>query len=399
MAQSVPPDRGSERATRPWLRACHPTVAQSVPPDRGSERATRPGIAAGWTGVLKSWGRVSHEWNNDLADCRGVAGGVRRRGGRGNPAGLSEQFLPRARRQGRSAPGRQPRRVPLARDRTGEPYLASIHTDRRVHAQSVPPPRAGRHVPSRLDHRLARQGFRLRQLQGPSSLEPSVLGDREREGCGGEKHLRTETFYNAAKQRWLVFWSTTVSDELSKPNADFDHRLYCATTTDFKTFSPTRLFCDPGFNCIDGTMLAAGGKFLLVLKDERRGRKNLHICTAPAPDGPWGPPSKPLPKPGRMVEGPSGLKVGDGYLIYFDVYSDDKYGAVCSRDLRTWQDVTAKVDFPPGIRHATMIEVAPSVLARRSAECNNVNCTRRVRKSTAVWPTSVWHSVGHGGTL
>ncbi len=181
--------------------------------------------------------------------------------------------------------------------------------------------------------------------------------------AGARNTWAPETFYDAAKQRWLVFWSTTVSDELSKPNADFDHRLYCATTTDFKTFSPTRLFCDPGFNCIDGTMLAAGGKFLLVLKDERRGRKNLHICTAPAPDGPWGPPSKPLPKPGRMVEGPSGLKVGDGYLIYFDVYSDDKYGAVCSRDLRTWQDVTAKVDFPPGIRHATMIEVAPSVLA------------------------------------
>lgn len=173
-----------------------------------------------------------------------------------------------------------------------------------------------------------------------------------------------ETFYDAAKRRWLIFWSTTIEGKFPQTaGRDGNHRLYYTTTGDFQTFSPTRLFCDPGFNCVDGTLLAAGGKFFLILNETVR-HKSLQICTAGAAEGPWGLPSKPLPKPGRMVEGPSALKVGDEYLVYFDVYSDDKYGAVRSKDLQNWEDVTAKVHFPQGFRHATMIEAAPRVLER-----------------------------------
>jgi hypothetical protein len=31
--------------------------------------------------------------------------------------------------------------------------------------------------------------------------------------------------------------------------------------------------------------------------------------------------------------------------------------------LEHWEDVTAKTEFPAGMRHAAMLEVAPSVLA------------------------------------
>jgi hypothetical protein len=47
-----------------------------------------------------------------------------------------------------------------------------------------------------------------------------------------------------------------------------NHRMYCTTTKDFKTFSPTRLFFDPGFSTIDATMVQAGGKYHLIFKDE-----------------------------------------------------------------------------------------------------------------------------------
>ena len=50
----------------------------------------------------------------------------------------------------------------------------------------------------------------------------------------------------------------------------YNHRVYATTTSDFKTFTPTRLLYDGGFNVIDATMLHAEGKYYLIVKDETR---------------------------------------------------------------------------------------------------------------------------------
>ncbi|MFO0945422.1 MAG: hypothetical protein U1D30_05670 [Planctomycetota bacterium] len=56
---------------------------------------------------------------------------------------------------------------------------------------------------------------------------------------------------------------------------DHNHRLYFVTTKDFEAFGEPKLFFDPGFNCIDGTIVQAEKEYALVFKDERIGKKCL----------------------------------------------------------------------------------------------------------------------------
>jgi beta-galactosidase len=56
------------------------------------------------------------------------------------------------------------------------------------------------------------------------------------------------------------------------------------------------------------------------------------------------------------------LEVGDYVYVYFDKYTQHTYGAVRSKDLKTWEDVSNQVKFPEGIRHGTAFKVLPSVV-------------------------------------
>src|SRR5688500_20400407 len=72
--------------------------------------------------------------------------------------------------------------------------------------------------------------------------------------------------------------------------------------------------------------------------------------------------------PGLWVEGPTALKVGEHYIVYFDAYQTKHYGALRSRDLVTWEDVTKQMTFPDEgnevrMRHGTVIEVPAALLA------------------------------------
>lgn len=187
---------------------------------------------------------------------------------------------------------------------------------------------------------------------------------------GAKNTWAPELFYDAKNRQWLIFWATTIEGRFPETakGGDHNHRQYYVTTKDFRSFSETKLLFDPGHNCIDATMIEADGKYHLIFKDERPGKKQLQISVAATAEGPWGPALPPLPKPGKMVEGPSAVRIGDEYFVYFDVYTNHRYGAVKSRDLEHWEDITPKVSFPPGFRHGTVLEVPETVFQRlRSA--------------------------------
>lgn len=181
--------------------------------------------------------------------------------------------------------------------------------------------------------------------------------------AGAKNTWAPELFYDARHQQWLIFWATTIDGRFPETanDGDHNHRQYYVTTKDFRSFSETRLFFDPGHNCIDATMFEANGKYHLIFKDERPGKKQLHLSTATTAEGPWAPASPALPKPGKMVEGPSAIQIGDDYFVYFDVYTNKRYGAVKSRDLHHWEDITARVSFPQGFRHGTVFEIPDAV--------------------------------------
>jgi hypothetical protein len=175
-----------------------------------------------------------------------------------------------------------------------------------------------------------------------------------------------EVVYDEAKQQYVIFWSTTIPGRFPKTDGvgdgKYNHRVYATTTKDFKTFTPTKLFYDGGFNVIDATMLHAEGKFHLIVKDEtpKPVRKNLRVAEGDSPVGPFGAASAPFTT--NWVEGPTAIRVGDDYIVYFDCYTNGHYGAVRSRNLKDWEDITARISFPKGARHGTVLRVPQSVV-------------------------------------
>lgn len=166
-----------------------------------------------------------------------------------------------------------------------------------------------------------------------------------------------ELVCDAAKQNFLIVWSSSI-----KGRYDDTHRAYSTTTKDFETFSPATLFFDPGFNDIDTTLVPFGKKFVLIFKDEREGegRKKLKTVTADSLAGPWSPASEPI-SPVR-AEGPTWLKVGDAYVVYYDVFEKHYYGALRTKDFVTYENITDQLDLPKGIRHGTALPVPRDIV-------------------------------------
>ncbi|HWR50941.1 MAG TPA: glycoside hydrolase family 43 protein [Bryobacteraceae bacterium] len=178
-----------------------------------------------------------------------------------------------------------------------------------------------------------------------------------------------EAAWDAKRKEWIIFWSTTIPgrfpDTEATGDAGYNHRLYAMTTRDWKTFSPPRLWFDPGFNCIDATLVHDGGRWIMVFKDERKNplQKRLRLAFADSPAGPWTGITEPFTK--DWVEGPSALRINGEWWIYFDHYTNPRhYGAIRTNDWKTFEDATAEVKFPADHRHGTVVRI-PEKLARR----------------------------------
>ena len=177
-----------------------------------------------------------------------------------------------------------------------------------------------------------------------------------------------EIAYDVRRQQFIIFWATTIRGKFpetaGQSENDYNHRIYCTTTKDFVSFTPTRLFYDPGFSVIDATLLRANGRFYLIVKDETRNppKKHLRMASSGDIEGPFTDLSPSFTR--DWVEGPTAVKIGDNYIVYYDVYRDKHYAASRSRDLKTWEDVTAQMTFVPGMRHGTVIAVTDDIVAR-----------------------------------
>ncbi len=178
-----------------------------------------------------------------------------------------------------------------------------------------------------------------------------------------------ELFYDDAQKRFLIFWASTIPGRFPETDRTGDHgwnhRIYSTTTRDFKTYTSTRLFFDGGFNVIDATILKARGQYYLIVKDETKTpvKKNLRIAHSAKAEWPYHDVSGPISI--SWVEGPSAIQIGEECRIYFDHYAQPQYyGALRSRDLVQWEDVSQKVKSPKGTRHGTVLRVNEEVVTR-----------------------------------
>lgn len=175
-----------------------------------------------------------------------------------------------------------------------------------------------------------------------------------------------ELFYDAAQKDYLIFWASTIPGrfpETDKSGDDgYNHRIYYTRTADFKRLEPTRLLFDPGFNSIDATIVQDGKRFVMIFKDEtlHPPAKNLRVATAEKPDGPYGRPSPPITG-NYWAEGPTAIRLGQKWFVYFDRYTEGRYGLVTSTDLVHWQDESDKVQFPHDHRHGSVLRVSRAV--------------------------------------
>lgn len=101
----------------------------------------------------------------------------------------------------------------------------------------------------------------------------------------------------------------------------------------------------------------------MILKNENPNppQKNLRVTVADHASGPY---SLKVSEPitGKYwAEGPTALQVGEYVYVYFDKYTEHKYGAVRSKDMVNWEDVSDQVSFPSGVRHGTAFEIKKAV--------------------------------------
>ncbi|MGG9963049.1 glycoside hydrolase family 43 protein [Ferruginibacter sp. SUN106] len=177
-----------------------------------------------------------------------------------------------------------------------------------------------------------------------------------------------EITYDKKKKYYMIYWATTIAGKYkmdSVVESGYNHRLYYVTTKDFKTFSKTKLLYDKGFNVIDATIVPDGKKYIMFLKDETRipPQKNIKMATSKKLNKKFSSPSA-LITGNYWAEGPTTVKIGNTWVVYFDKYRDHKYGAVQSTDLKNWTDVSDKISLPKGIRHGSIFVVSEEELEK-----------------------------------
>lgn len=179
---------------------------------------------------------------------------------------------------------------------------------------------------------------------------------------GARNTWAPEITLNPVNMQYMIYWATTIKDKFpetsSAEESGYNHRMYYVTTKDFNTFSETKLLYEPGFNVIDASIVRDGNRYIMFLKDETREplQKNIKIAYSDELTGPYTAASKPITG-NYWAEGPTSLKKGGKWLVYFDKYREHKFGAISSDDLINWKDISDRITLPRGIRHGSIIKV------------------------------------------
>jgi hypothetical protein len=99
----------------------------------------------------------------------------------------------------------------------------------------------------------------------------------------------------------------------------------------------------------------------MFVKDELNKFESIDMFKGPTPEGPWSSLTKNL-APKYICEGPTAMKIGKYYHMYFDIYHSNRMGLVRSTDLIHWEDMTSQIKFPPKTKHGTIIKVTPDIV-------------------------------------
>jgi len=171
-----------------------------------------------------------------------------------------------------------------------------------------------------------------------------------------------EIFFDEVMNQYLIYWASSIPGRF--PDTDhtgddgLNHRMYFVSTRDFKNFSEAKLFFDPGFNVIDATVVGDGDRYIMFMKDETLNpfQKNIRVAVSHQLYGGFRPVSPPITG-GFWAEGPTAIRIGEDWFVYFDKYKLHEIGGARSSDLRVWEDISNTLHFPPGAQHGSVAKI------------------------------------------
>ena len=172
-----------------------------------------------------------------------------------------------------------------------------------------------------------------------------------------------EIFYDDEGEQFIILWASTIPYKFEKGIEDErnNHRMYYTTTKDFKNFSETKLFLDPGFSVIDAVIVKRNkNDYVLVLKDNTRPERNLKVAFGKSPFGPWENISDPFSE--QFTEGPNVVKIGKEWLIYFDSYRKKTYEAVKTTNFINFEYINDQISVPKNHKHGTIFMANEKIL-------------------------------------
>lgn len=166
-----------------------------------------------------------------------------------------------------------------------------------------------------------------------------------------------DVFWDVANQQFLICWASTVTNQWSDTAVALDNRLYYTTTKDFKTFSETKLFYDPGTGVLNGVIWQDKNRFYLIFKDELLQR--LRVASAENAAGPYSKPG-PIIQNNDSPEGPVVYRLSGQTVVFFSTYV--RSGAVRSSDMEHWEDISAGIVLPTGASQGSVLELPGTAL-------------------------------------
>jgi Glycosyl hydrolases family 43 len=208
------------------------------------------------------------------------------------------------------------------------------------------------------------------------SEQKFVEAMRDYPGCANV--WAPEITFDRETGMYLIYWASTVAGRFPETEGHGDafsrdpvkgvkcnHRIYVTTTRDFEAYTPTKLFFNDGYSCIDAFIVrdAPRHRWVMAVKDEERwpvAKKNIRLAFAESPLGPWGKSSAPISP--DWVEGPALLQVGEEWFLYYDAYTRHHYEGLRTADFEHWTPITDQLHMPGGIRHGTAFPVTEEIL-------------------------------------
>ncbi|AQQ09972.1 Glycosyl hydrolases family 43 [Sedimentisphaera cyanobacteriorum] len=174
-----------------------------------------------------------------------------------------------------------------------------------------------------------------------------------------------EIFYDKKSGQYYIYWASSIKGGFPKTaNTTPDgrnHRIFYTTTKDFITYSPAKLMFDNNTNVITPKIeQTRSGKYVMFVKNESRWpeEKNIRMMVSDDIENWDSPLSEPIHDTSFWAEGPSILKMGGCWYVFYEKYMASEFGAAKSCDLEKWQDISDEIFCPDSIRQGSFVRVS-----------------------------------------